>query len=68
MGGCADAVEDDQPIPAPDEPQRDPPKVTLSSDLSNPYEGIARERDSVLTDNPRQKPPRGPFDKAPSAE
>jgi hypothetical protein len=57
LGGCATGVEDPQPVPAPDEPQRDPPKVTLSGDLDNPYEGIAQERGSTLTDRPRQKPP-----------
>ncbi len=62
MGGCAAGVEDEQPIPTPDEPQRDPPKVTLSGELSDPYEGVAQDRGPILRDTPRQRPPRGPFD------
>ena len=57
LGGCAEGVEDPQPVPAPDEPQRDPPKVTFSGDLGTPLDKVATERDPTLVDHPRQRPP-----------
>ena len=40
MAGCATGVEDPQPVPAPDEPQRDPPKQIKSGVFENPYDNI----------------------------
>ncbi len=58
--GCAVASEDPEPTPTPDEPQRDPPKQTLSGDFQNPYESLSVGVDQYRLPPevaPRQAPP-----------
>jgi hypothetical protein len=58
--GCAVGTEDVEPAPTPVEPQRDPPKQTLSGSFENPYDKIA-----VGVDDYRLPPEVGPLQAPP---
>lgn len=58
--GCAAGTDESGPVPSPDEPQRDPPKQTLSGDFQNPYDNLTVGVDQYRLPPdvaPRQTPP-----------